>query len=265
MLNESGPHTRNPINEVPIAVPTEVPIGHGTRWTGGGHHPCHHMRWACPYLRPCSRVRACPLPSHRNAFLEQKNKQIYQRGPKWEADWRHTNVGLASDPPPRPPAGEGVLPLRNRLKATSRFAQHTNVCTFSHFISLRSFFGEILIFFYLFGLFDIPRIARSPPPPRPTPRGRAPRPPPLCDIPSGCCCFTGPWTVTRSSLRMLRRVAAFCRPLQPVLPLVSFPRSRTPIVFVLGLCWMWRDVPFARQQRPVVGVLGVVLVVVGVV
>ena len=35
---------------------------------------------------------------------------------------------------------------------------------------------------------------------------------PLCDIPSGCCSFTGPWTVTRSSLRMLRRVAAFCCP-----------------------------------------------------
>ena len=47
-------------------------------------------------------------------------------------------------------------------------------------------------------------------------------PPPLCDIPSGCCSFTGPWTVTRSSLHMLRRVAAFCRPLQPVLLLVSF-------------------------------------------
>ena len=24
---------------------------------------------------------------------------------------------------------------------------------------------------------------------------------------------------------------------------------------VLGLCWLWRDVPFARQRRPVVGVL----------
>ena len=32
---------------------------------------------------------------------------------------------------------------------------------------------------------------------------------PLCDSPSGGCFFTGPWTVTRSSLRMLRRVAAF--------------------------------------------------------
>ena len=59
---------------------------------------------------------------------------------------------------------------------------------------------------------------------------------PLCDIPSGCCSFTGPWTVARSSLRMLRRVAAFCRPLRPVLLLVSFPRSRSPVVGVLGLC-----------------------------
>ena len=71
---------------------------------------------------------------------------------------------------------------------------------------------------------------------RPT---RAPWPTPyapLCDIPSGCCSFTAPWTVTRSSLRMLRRVAAFCRPLRPVLLLVSFPRSRSPVVGVLGLC-----------------------------
>ena len=58
---------------------------------------------------------------------------------------------------------------------------------------------------------------------------------PLCDIPSGCSFFTGPWTVTRSSLRMLRRVAAFCRPLRPVLLLVSFPRSRSPVVGVLGM------------------------------
>ena len=64
----------------------------------------------------------------------------------------------------------------------------------------------------------------------------APLPDPLCDSPSGCCSFTGPWTVTRSSLRMLRRVAAFCRPLQPVLLLVSFPRSRSPVVGLLGLC-----------------------------
>ena len=59
---------------------------------------------------------------------------------------------------------------------------------------------------------------------------------PPCDIPSGCCSFTGPWTVTRSPLRMLRWVAAFCRPLRPVLLLVSFPRSRSPVVGVLGLC-----------------------------
>ena len=58
----------------------------------------------------------------------------------------------------------------------------------------------------------------------------------VCDIPSGCCSFTGPWTVTRSSLRMLRRVAAFWRPLRPVLLLVSFPHSRSPVVGVLGLC-----------------------------
>ena len=98
-------------------------------------------------------------------------------------------------------------------------------------------------------------------------RGRphaVPPAPPPCDIPLGCCSFTGPWTVTRSALRMLRRVAAFCGPLRPVLPLVSFPRSRSPVVGVPGLCWMWRDVPFARQWRPVVGVLGVVLVVAGV-
>ena len=79
--------------------------------------------------------------------------------------------------------------------------------------------------------------------------------PPVCDIPSGCCLFTGPWTVTRSSLRMLRRVAAFCRPLRPVVLLVSFLRSRSPVVGVLGLCWMWHGVPFTRQRRPVVGVL----------
>ena len=63
--------------------------------------------------------------------------------------------------------------------------------------------------------------------------------PSLCDSLSGCCFFTGPWTVTRSSLRMLRRVAAFCRPLRPVLLLVLFPRSRSPVVGVLGLCWLW--------------------------
>ena len=35
---------------------------------------------------------------------------------------------------------------------------------------------------------------------------------PLCDIPSRCCSFTGPWTVTRSSLRMRGSFDCFCRP-----------------------------------------------------
>ena len=74
----------------------------------------------------------------------------------------------------------------------------------------------------------------SQPPPPPLPKPPLQCPP--CDIPSGCCSFTGPWTVTRSALRMLRRVAAFCRLLQPVLLLVSFPRSRSPVIGVLGLC-----------------------------
>ena len=47
---------------------------------------------------------------------------------------------------------------------------------------------------------------------------------------------------------MLRRVAAFCRPLRPVLLLVSFPRSQSPVVGVLGLCWMWHPPPI--KQRP---------------
>ena len=58
--------------------------------------------------------------------------------------------------------------------------------------------------------------------------------PPVCDIPSGCCFFIGPWTVTRSFLRMLRRVAAFCRPLRPVYLPVLFPRSRSPVVWCAG-------------------------------
>ena len=65
-------------------------------------------------------------------------------------------------------------------------------------------------------------------------------PNPPCDSLSGCCFFTRPWTVTRSSLRMLRRVAAFCRLLRPVLLLVSFPRSRSPgwcAGAVLNVAW----------------------------
>ena len=56
----------------------------------------------------------------------------------------------------------------------------------------------------------------------------------------------GPGQGPRSSLRVLLQVAAFCRPLRPVLLLVSFPRLRSPVVGVLGLCWIWQDVPFAR-------------------
>ena len=86
---------------------------------------------------------------------------------------------------------------------------------------------------------------------------------PLCDILSGCCFFTGPWTVIRSSLRMLRRVAAFCQPPRPVLLLVSFPRSQGPVVGVLGLCQMWQDV--CASAAPSSWCLEVVLVVAGVV
>ena len=57
--------------------------------------------------------------------------------------------------------------------------------------------------------------------------------PTLCDIPSGCC--TGPWTATQSSLRVLRRAAAFCRPLRPVFRLVSFPRQQSPAVGTPGV------------------------------
>ena len=82
------------------------------------------------------------------------------------------------------------------------------------------------------------------------PRGvRTPAPPPLCDIPSGCCFCMGPWTVTRSSLRMLRRVTAFCRPLWPALLLVSSPRSRGPVVGVPGLCWMLPEPPGLATPR----------------
>ena len=64
---------------------------------------------------------------------------------------------------------------------------------------------------------------------------------PPCGIPSGCWFFTGPWTVTRSSLRMLHRVTAVSRPLQPVFFVVSFSRCRGPVVGCTGvvLVWLW--------------------------
>ena len=84
-------------------------------------------------------------------------------------------------------------------------------------------------------------VAPPPPPQRPsghpTCNATSALPHPLCDFPSDGCFFTGPWTVTRSSLRMLRRVAAFCRPLRPMLPLVSFSHCRARS-WRTGLCWL---------------------------
>ena len=68
-------------------------------------------------------------------------------------------------------------------------------------------------------------------------------PPPPCDIPSGCCFFTGPWTVTRSALRMLRRVAAFCR--LPFLP-PTHPQSK-------GLLEASRSGPVQHVRPPAGG------------
>ena len=56
----------------------------------------------------------------------------------------------------------------------------------------------------------------------PTPHSPGIRP--LWNIPSGCGFFAEPWTVTRSSLCVLRQVAAFCRPLRPVFLVVSLSR-----------------------------------------
>ena len=61
-------------------------------------------------------------------------------------------------------------------------------------------------------------------------------PPPLCDLPLGRGFFTGPWTVTRSSLRMLRRVAAFCRPLRPGAPAVVVSVLAEPSAWRAGGC-----------------------------
>ena len=92
--------------------------------------------------------------------------------------------------------------------------------------------------------FHVPSTDTPPPPTRAHPTSaeevRTPTTDPLCDIPLGYCFLKGPWTVTRSSLRMLRWVAAFCRALRPVLLLVPFARSRSPVVGVLGLCWLLR-------------------------
>ena len=48
-----------------------------------------------------------------------------------------------------------------------------------------------------------------------------------------CSFFTGPSTVTRSSLRMLRRVAVFCPPPPPPARELAFIRSHPPPTSVL--------------------------------
>ena len=64
-----------------------------------------------------------------------------------------------------------------------------------------------------------------------------PPPPPLCDIPSGCWFFTGPWTVTRSSLRAapgrcVLSAAAACVPCGVVFALAEPSSWRTGAVLV---------------------------------
>ena len=58
-------------------------------------------------------------------------------------------------------------------------------------------------------------------------RRRRGHPPPCVTFRPVVVSLRGPWTVTRSSLRMLRRVAAFCRPLRPVLLLVPPPPKKS--------------------------------------
>ena len=71
---------------------------------------------------------------------------------------------------------------------------------------------------------------QTPPPPSSWELKRAP-----CVTFVGLLFLHGPWTVTDSSLRVLRRAAAFCRPLRPVFLLVSLLRWRIPGIGVLGV------------------------------
>ena len=64
---------------------------------------------------------------------------------------------------------------------------------------------------------------------------------------------------------MLRRVAAFCQPLQPVLLLVSFPRSRSPVVGVPGAVLEVAGCAVCASAAPNSWRIEVVLVVAGVV
>ena len=239
LLNGCRGLCQKPRDNVPLWAP-------GTTRRSGGRKRCGSGR--------CARCRAIVCRQQRNAATPPAAARPLARlRPEQQSGPRHPDGSAPQGHLPqhlRSPAGHGTgiqITVRPRHSATTVGCQPA-ACYPPDAA----------------GCVDGPRIgldAPRPSTPCPAPstatalRWRRRPPPPPCDIPSDCCFFTGPWTVTRSSLRMLRRVAAFCRLLRPVLLLVSFPRSRSPVVGVLGLCWRWRDVPFARQRRPVVGVL----------
>ena len=94
-----------------------------------------------------------------------------------------------------------------------------------------------------------PNVPPSLPPP---PHTRQLKPPHFPSQISPSMGATGPLQV--QSFPRAKSEPAFC-PLASPPPcvtfrrvlLVSFPRSRSPVVGVPGLCGMWRDVPFGRQ------------------
>ena len=94
-----------------------------------------------------------------------------------------------------------------------------------------------------------PHFCRCHAPPRPTPMDHPPTK--LCEVPLGCGFFTGPWTVTRSSLRMLRRVNAFDRCTRCFLR-CRFSASGAQQLGNWGLCWLsWgRLTIFAAHSPP---------------
>ena len=106
--------------------------------------------------------------------------------------------------------------------------------------------------------------------------GGAVNPPPACDSPSGCCLFTGPWTVSPSHVASGRCfvsaaaagalagvVSVFAEPSSWCAGAVldaAFARQRRPVVGMLGLCWLlWGSfdppppstsgAPLKRRQR----------------
>ena len=62
----------------------------------------------------------------------------------------------------------------------------------------------------------------------------APPPPPMCDILSGCCFFAGALDSHPFFPSHVASGRCFCRPLRPVLLLVSFPHSRSPVRWCSG-------------------------------